>query len=138
MKIKIVTLISLLALAGCVSPVGSMLNNNFVSIAPQKAPEALIGIWSGNMEPYLTSFSFKSDGYGVFCYSYGTADVIQKVKYSNNTVYIQDGTKLDVETVSTNSLVVNANYFGGNKSIFYKDQSLKEASQFCSSKLASN
>ena len=135
MKIQTIVLTTLLALVGCQSPVDDMLNNKFVSIAPQKTPEALIGIWSGNMGPYLTSFSFKSDGYGVFCYSYGTADVIQKVKYSNNIIYIQDGTKLDVETFSTSSFIVNANYFGGNKSTFYNDKNLKEASQFCASKL---
>jgi len=136
MKIPTIVLATVLILTGCQSPLDEMLNNKFVSIAPQNTPLDLIGIWSGNMGPYLTSFSFTSDGYGVFCYSYATADVIQKVKYSNNVIYIQDGTKLDIKTFDTNTFVVNANYFGGHKSTFYKDQNLKEASQFCSSKLS--
>ena len=74
MMIKIIGLtVAILTLASCASPVGDMLNNKFVSITPQAAPKSLVGIWTGSMGPYLTSFSFKDDGYGVFCYSYGTA-----------------------------------------------------------------
>lgn len=113
-----------------------MLNNKFVTIKPQIAPKSLVGIWSGNMGPYLTSFSFKDDGYGVFCYSYGAADVVQKIKYSNGIIYIQDGTKLEIKASTNGSLVVNANYFGGRESTFYQDNNLKEASQFCSRKLS--
>lgn len=136
MNIKIIGFIALLALVGCASPVDDMLNNKFVTITPQIAPRSLVGIWSGNMGPYLTSFSFKEDGYGIFCYSYGTADVVQKVKYSNNIIYIQDGTKLEIKATTKSSLVVNSNYFGGSESKFYKDKELKEASQFCSNKLS--
>lgn len=135
MIIKTIGLTTLLALVGCASPVNDMLNNKFVTITPQIAPASLVGIWSGNMGPYLVSFSFKEDGYGLYCYSYGTADVIQKVKYSNDIIYIQDGTKLDIKISTNDSFVVNTNYFGGSKSTFYKDKNLKEASQFCSSKL---
>jgi hypothetical protein len=136
MKIKIIGLTILLALAGCASPLNDMLNNKFVSITPQLTPESLVGIWSGNMGPYLTSFSFRGDGYGIFCYSYATADVTQKVKYSNNIIYIQDGTKLEIEVSTNDLLVVNANYFGSNKSTFYRDKDLKEASQFCGKELS--
>ena len=135
MKIKGIGFVVLLALGGCASPVNDMLNNKFVSIAPEVAPASLIGIWSGNMGPYLASFSFEGDGYGVFCYSWGMADVLQKVKYSNNIIYMQDGFKLEIKTSTSEFLVVNASYFGSNESIFYKDNHLKEASLFCSSKL---
>lgn len=136
MKIKGIGFVVLLALGGCASPVNDMLNNKFVSIAPEVAPASLIGIWSGNMGPYLASFSFEGDGYGVFCYSWGMADVIQKVKYSNNIIYIQDGSKLEIKESNNDLLVVNANYLGGNKSTFYKDKDLKEASQYCANKLS--
>ena len=136
--IKIIGLTAaILTLASCASPVGDMLNNKFVSITPQAAPKSLVGIWTGSMGPYLTSFSFKNDGYGVFCYSYGTADVLQRVKYANNIIYNQDGTKLEIKESTNDLLVVNANYFGGNKSTFYRDKDLKEASQFCAKKLSS-
>lgn len=136
MNIRKIGFTTLLALVGCASPVDDMLNNNFVSVAPQVAPDTLVGIWSGNMGPYLTSFSFKVDGHGIFCYSYGTADVVQRVKYSKNVIYIQNGTKLEIKENTKDSLVVNANYFGGSESKFYKDKDLKEASQFCSNKLS--
>lgn len=135
MNIKTLGLIAYLALAGCASPVNDLFNNKFASIAPKAAPETLVGIWSGSMGPYLTSFIFKEDGHGVFCYSWGTADVLQKVKYSNNIIYMQDGFKLEIKTSTSEFLVVNASYFGSNESIFYKDNHLKEASLFCSSKL---
>jgi hypothetical protein len=108
--IKIIGLTAaILTLASCASPVGNMLNNKFVSITPQAAPKSLVGIWTGSMGPYLTSFSFKDDGYGVFCYSYGTADVLQRVKYANNIIYNQDGTKLEIKESTNDLLVVNAN-----------------------------
>lgn len=136
MNIRIVGFTALIALVGCASPVDDLLNNEFVSITPQKAPQSLVGIWSGNMGPYLTTFSFKEDGHGDFCYSYGTADVVERIKYSNNVIYNQDGTKLEIISITKDLLVVNANYFGGSESKFYKDNELKEASLFCSSKLS--
>lgn len=136
MRLVIIFFVFLFSASGCKSPVGDMVNNNFVSISPQAVPSDMVGYWTGNIGPYLTSFSFNDDGSGLFCYSYGTTDVIYKIKYYSNIVYIQDGTKLDVEAFSDRELVVNADYFAGHQSTFFKDQSLKEASKFCSSNLA--
>lgn len=136
MKFKHSAFALLLLLIGCQSPVNDMLNNNFVSIKSEKTPDVFVGIWTGNMGPYLTTFNLKDDGSGVFCYSYGTSDVMQKVKYLNGNIFIQDGTKLEIESKNTNSFVAKANYFGGNETTYYQDNNLREASQFCVDKLS--
>ena len=91
MNVRKYLVLGSLALAGCQSPVDDMLNNNFVQIKAEPAPSQIIGFWTGNMGPYLASLSFDKSGNGYFCYSYGTADVIQKVKYAEDTIFIQDG-----------------------------------------------
>ncbi|WP_051326886.1 J517_1871 family lipoprotein [Aliagarivorans taiwanensis] len=136
MKVQSIFLAAIFTLTGCQSPIDDMLNNQFVSISPQATPKSLVGNWTGNMGPYLTTFSFENDGYGVFCYSYGTANVIQKIKYATNIIYIQDGTKLELKSMDVNSFIANSIYFGGNESTFYKDTALREASQFCASQLS--
>tara|TARA_B100001063_G_C16678680_1_gene510523 strand:- start:665 stop:1030 length:366 start_codon:yes stop_codon:yes gene_type:complete len=115
--------------------VNDMLNNNFVQIKAEPSPSQIIGFWTGNMGPYLVSLSFDKSGNGYFCYSYGTADVIQKVKYAEDTIFIQDGTRLTLDAVSSDGLKVSSNYFGSTVSEFYSDNERKEASEYCSTQV---
>lgn len=135
MNVRKYLVLGSLALAGCQSPVDDMLNNNFVHIKAEPAPSQIIGFWTGNMGPYLASLSFDKSGNGYFCYSYGTADVIQKVKYSEDTIFIQDGTRLTLDAVSSDGLKVSSNYFGSTVSEFYSDNERKEASEYCSTQV---
>ncbi|QCF24830.1 J517_1871 family lipoprotein [Hydrocarboniclastica marina] len=124
-----------IALAGCQSPMSDMMNNNFVAITPEPVPDGLVGSWTGNMGPYLVSMKWQSDGHGSFCYSYGTADVLQKVKFSEGTIQIQDGTKLILKEQNSESITVHAPYAAGKDTILYTDPDYKNASEYCAKAL---
>lgn len=134
MKRKALLAISCLALFGCQSPIDDMMNNKFVTIKPQASPNNLIGVWSGNMGPYLTSLKIDKDGTGFFCYSHGTSDVIQKIKYNNDILHIQDGTKLNIAETANEILTMKSSYAGSQNTTFIKDNDLLEASHFCAEK----
>ena len=133
-KSKFFALIPFL-LVGCQSPLDDMMNNKFTSIIPESPPKQGVGIWTGTTGPYLVTMKLNQDGTGSYCYSYGTSDVNQKIKFLNNQIYIQDGTKLSLEGVEHNSVQLNAKYYAGHKSTLYSDNNLKEASSFCADKL---
>ncbi|WP_049784509.1 J517_1871 family lipoprotein [Marinobacter adhaerens] len=121
----------LIALAGCQSPMSDMMNNNFVAITPEPVPEGLAGSWTGNMGPYLVTMKWQSDGHGLFCYSYGTADVLQKLKFSGGKIQIQDGTKLILKEQNPESITVYAPYAAGKDTVLLTDPDYKNASGFC-------
>jgi hypothetical protein len=123
------------ALAGCQSPMSDMMNNNFVAITPQQVPEDLAGSWTGNMGPYLVTMKLQPDGYGLFCYSYGTADVLQKIKFSSGKIQIQDGTKLILKDQNPESITVYAPYAAGKDTLLYTDPDYKNASGYCAKAL---
>lgn len=121
-------------LQACVSPASDMLNNRFVEISPTL--QSIDGIWTGTMGPYLMTFKIKGDGTGYSCYSYGTAEVLEKLKVSQDMMYLSDGTRLKVEEINKNSLVVKNIYLGLNKSFkFIGDEKLDNASPYCAKAL---
>ncbi|MEY8247328.1 MAG: hypothetical protein RPT11_03005 [Bermanella sp.] len=122
-------------LYGCASPTSHMINNNFIAIVKEPTPSKMIGSWSGTMGPYLATFQWKSDGSGIFCYSWSTYDLMQKLKYSKGEIQIQDGTKLEIKSYSDSTMTVRAPYFMAQDTLLYKDNNLENASLFCGSKL---
>jgi hypothetical protein len=124
-----------IVLSGCQSPMSDMMNNNFVATTPEPVPKGLDGPWTGNMGPYLVTMKLQSDGYGLFCYSYGTADVLQKVKFSEGTIQIQDGTKLILKEQKPDSITVYAPYAAGKDTVLYTDLDYRNASGYCAKEL---
>lgn len=125
-------------LTGCQSPLTDMDNNNFISITPETPPKNLLGLWSGNMGPYLVTFQWTEKGTGIFCSSYGTGNMLQKVKFSKNNIEIQDGTRLEIKDLSSIMMLVHSPYYMGNETKLYKDTSLENSSLFCAKELAQN
>ena len=78
---------------------------------------------------------WQADGYGLFCYSYGTADVLQKMKFSEGRIHIQDGTKLELKEYSSESMTLHAPYFAGKDSVLYPDPDFRNASVYCAKAL---
>lgn len=124
------------ALTGCQSPMSDMVNNNFVGTSPEPVPSILESTWTGSMGPYIVSMQWKPNGYGLFCYSYGTADVLQKVKFTNGEFLIQDGTKLKLGEHSKDKMIVRSPYFSGKDSVLYADSQLRNASAYCAKALS--
>jgi hypothetical protein len=123
-------------LAGCQSPVDDMLNNKFIEIQEQAPPSELKGYWTGSIGPYLMTIKVGADGYGVDCYSYLSEPIIGKLKYNNNFIYQQSGTKMKVKFISDNKLVTTAEYYGTTDHVFYKDDDLKKADFLCKKALS--
>lgn len=112
-----------------------MVNNNFVSILPSNS-KGLSGVWTGNNGPYLTTYKFNQDGTGLMCYSYGTSNIVEKVKVYDDVVYLQSGIKQKVKTYTPDSLVLHSNYYGTNTTFKYvPDRDFSDASSFCSDQL---
>ncbi len=132
---KLILASSILLLSGCQSPIDDMLNNQFMTTTPQEPPAEIQKIWVGNMGPYLASIKFEKNGSGLFCYSYGTSNVIQKIKYSDRIIYIQDGTKLTVSSLEEDKFIGSSEYFAGESYTFYADSNLTNSSVYCSKEL---
>lgn len=124
-----------IVLTGCQSPVDDMMNNNFVTIKPEPIPRGLAGTWSGSMGPYLVSMKWQADGHGLYCYSYGTADVLEKLKFSAGVIYNQSGTKLELKESKPESITVFTPYFVGDSYILYSDPDYRNASPYCAKAL---
>ena len=116
-------------LVGCVGGTGDMLNNNYTNI--QANDSSLKGLWSGNNGPYLVTFKFNGDGTGVMCSSWGTADMLEKLKISDNILYMQSGLKQKILEQNTDSLTLKVDYFGGTTYKYKPDNNLKNASPYC-------
>lgn len=132
-----VLVIALLAgtLSACTSVSTDMANNRFPMIQAEKPPSELVGIWTGAMSSYLTTIKIEADGTGTFCYSWGTADVEQKIKYNGGRLQIQDGTNMTVADVTIERLSLRSDYFTGGDYSYVNDKDLSEASTFCESAL---
>jgi hypothetical protein len=136
---RIVYMAGLMAmLQGCRSPASDMINNNFISITPEPVPSGLEGVWSGDMGPYLASMQWQADGHGLFCYSYGTANVLQKVKFAADVFYIEDGTRLELKEQGDQSVTVHASYAVGQDTVLHVDPDYQLASAFCGNALICN
>ena len=87
------------------------------------------------MSNWLVTFQIDNNGEGVYCTSGWDKDILQRTKYANNTIFIQDGTKFDIKSYDTNTMLVQAPYFALPEHTLYRDDDLKKASVFCASKL---
>ena len=120
-------------LVGCVSPMDDMLNNKFTSISPTDT--SLKGFWSGNNGPYLMTYKFNGDGTGLVCYSYGTANSLEKLKIANGVIYMQDGSKQQIMKSTETDLILKVNYFGSATFRYKPDTKLINASPYCEQSL---
>lgn len=87
------------------------------------------------MGPYLVTFEWQKEGEGFFCYSYGSSNILQKVKYNDHKIFHQDGLQLEIKKITPEYFIVRAPYFSGKDSIFYKDEKLKNASIYCADRI---
>ncbi|MBL4741485.1 MAG: hypothetical protein COB75_00915 [Idiomarina sp.] len=122
-------------LTGCVSVTDDMLNNNFPMIEADEPPAELVGIWTGAMSSYLATIAMEEDGTGLFCYSWGTKDVVHKIKYKEGRIQIQDGTNIVVDRVMNERLSLKSDYFESGDYTYIADGDLSEASTYCASTL---
>ena len=94
-------------------------------------PPELIGNWSGKVGPFKASFEMYENGKGTFCYSGRGENKTEWIKYSDDIIYTERDTRIVIESLRVNELIVDVNNFGSKRYIFYKDDHLRKASWFC-------
>ena len=119
------------SIAGCASPAGDMLSNNFSALSPSPAPSVPAGIWTGSMGPYLSTIKIDIAGGGLFCSSWGTADYAEKIKVVDSTIYTQSGTRLIITKEESGALHAKSPYGFGDEFKLSADPELTEASIYC-------
>ncbi len=129
MKVKMI--IFLLALVGCKSTV----EGSFDTVEAKDSPIDLVGNWSGKVGPFKGSFRINKNGRGLFCYSRGKLNKVEKVKHYNNVIYTQRKTNVIIEELSDKIMLVEVNEFGSVNYVFEKDDRLNKASRYCQGRL---
>ncbi|WGO87976.1 hypothetical protein QFB56_14670 [Acinetobacter pittii] len=131
---KLLLILPFLALGGCVTPATQMLNNNFSEVQP-KVPSTT-GIWTVSIGPGISTIKLESDGTGVLCEETSGHVVLNKIKYSDNMIYVQNGMTLKVATLNKDQLEAKTTLSAFNQNMLYKaDNDLKSASLKCSKEL---
>ena len=99
-------------------------------------PSDLVGNWSGKVGPFKASFQLSEDGEGTLCYSGRKKNKTEWIKYSDGIIYTERDTKMVIESLRVNELIVEVDNFGSKNYTFYRDEHLKKASWFCWKKLS--
>ncbi|WP_151741610.1 J517_1871 family lipoprotein [Acinetobacter seifertii] len=132
---KKIILISLAALfTGCVTPATQMMNNKFSEIVPNMTQTN--GIWTTSIGPGLSTIKLDRDGSGVLCEDTSGHVFLNKIKFFNNTIYVQNGMTLEVKRLDKNILEVRTTLSASNLNMLYKsDYDLKQASLKCAKEM---
>nr|WP_197053343.1 J517_1871 family lipoprotein [Halomonas xinjiangensis] len=118
-------------------PMNDMMDNNFSAVIPEPIPEGMVGTWSGTMGPYAVTFRFEDNGMGLYCYDWNTTKAIHKIKYANGKIEHQDGKNMLVSQPNTSTIIADWPYTGANDVTLTPDESLANASVYCSKQLRS-
>lgn len=131
---KIVLLGLTSILSGCITPTTQMLNNKFSEVS-SKSP-AFSGIWTTSIGPGLSTIKLESDGNGVLCEDTSGHVQINKIKILDNTIYVQNGMKLQVLNLNKDVLEAKTTLTAFNVNLVYKaDNDLKNASIKCAKEI---
>ena len=131
---KIILLGVVVLFGGCVTPATQMINNKFSEVQP--SIPSVSGIWTISIGPSISTIKLDSDGNGILCDDTNGHVVFNKVKYSNNMIYIQNGMTLEVKLLNEDILESRITLSASNSNMVYKaDNDLKAASLKCAKEL---
>lgn len=127
---KIISLSLIFSLSGCVTPTTQIINNKFSEVQP--SIPSVSGIWTFSIDPNISTIRLDSDGNGILCEDTSGHIVLNKVKYANNMIYIQNGMVLEVKLLNKDILKVRTILSASTSNMIYKaDNDLKAASLKC-------
>lgn len=131
---KIILLGVVVLLGGCATPSTQMINNKFSEVQPSMP--SVSGIWTISIGTSISTIKLDSDGNGILCDDTNGHIVFNKVKYSNNIIYIQNGMTLEVKLLNKDILKSRITLSASNSNMVYKaDNDLKSASLKCAKEL---
>lgn len=127
---KIIYLVSTVLLSGCVTPTTQIINNKFSEVQPSML--SVSGIWTFSIDPSISTIRLDSDGNGILCEDTSGYIVLNKVKYANNMIYIQNGMVLEVRLLNKDILEARTILSASTSNMIYEaDNDLKAASLKC-------
>ncbi|MCU4562058.1 J517_1871 family lipoprotein [Acinetobacter sp. WU_MDCI_Abxc222] len=127
---KIIYLVSTVLLGGCVTPTTQIINNKFSEIQP--SIPSVSGIWTFSIDPSISTIRLDSDGNGILCEDTSGHIVLNKAKYANNMIYIQNGMVLEVRLLNKDILEARTILSASTSNMIYEaDNDLKAASLKC-------
>lgn len=89
-------------------------------------------MWTFSIHPNISTIRLDSDGNGILCEDTNGRVVLNKVKYANNMIYIQNGMVLEVRLLNKYILEARAILSASTSNMIYEaDNDLKEASLKC-------
>ncbi|MEQ1160213.1 J517_1871 family lipoprotein [Acinetobacter calcoaceticus] len=131
---KIILLGVVVLFGGCVTPATQMINNKFSEVQP--SIPSVSGIWTISIGPSISTIKLDSDGNGILCDDTNGHVVFNKVKYTNDMIYIQNGMTLEVKLLNKDILESRITLSASNSNMVYKaDNDLKAASLKCAKEL---
>ncbi|MBJ8433431.1 J517_1871 family lipoprotein [Acinetobacter pittii] len=127
---KIIYLVSTVLLGGCVTPTTQIINNKFSEVQP--SIPSVSGIWTFSIDPNISTIRLDSDGNGILCEDTSGHVVLNKVKYANNMIYIQNDMVLEVRLLNKDILEARTILSASTSNMIYEaDNDLKAASLKC-------
>lgn len=86
--------------------------------------------------PELSTIKLDRDGSGVFCEDTGGHVLLNRIKYFNNTIYVQNGMTLEVKRLDKNILKARTTLSASNLNMVYKAaKDLKQALLKCAKEM---
>lgn len=86
--------------------------------------------------PGLSTIKLDRDGSGIFCEDTGGHVLLNRIKYFNNTVYVQNGMTLEVKRLDKKILKARTTLSASNLNMVYKaDNDLKQVSLKCAKEM---
>ncbi|WP_368662603.1 J517_1871 family lipoprotein [Acinetobacter geminorum] len=127
---KIISLSLIFSLSGCVTPTTQIINNKFSEVQP--SIPSVSGIWTFSIDPNISTIRLDSDGNGILCEDTSGHVVLNKVKYANNMIYIQNDMVLEVRLLNKDILEARTILSASTSNMIYEaDNDLKAASLKC-------
>ncbi|MEB7641765.1 J517_1871 family lipoprotein [Acinetobacter pittii] len=127
---KIIYLVSTVLLGGCVTPTTQIINNKFSEVQP--SIPSVSGIWTFSIDPNISTIRLDSNGNGILCEDTSSHVVLNKVKYANNMIYIQNDMVLEVRLLNKDILEARTILSASTSNMIYEaDNDLKAASLKC-------
>ncbi|OTL21932.1 hypothetical protein B9X79_02890 [Acinetobacter pittii] len=107
-----------------------MINNKFSEVQP--SIPSVSGIWTFSIDPNISTIRLDSDGNGILCEDTSGHVVLNKVKYANNMIYIQNDMVLEVRLLNKDILEARTILSASTSNMIYEaDNDLKAASLKC-------
>lgn len=127
---SLLSVLIVLLVSGCALPMEDTKGNEFSGVVPKLINKSYAGLWTGENGSDSITLRIDEDGRGVSCSSRNGRDSVSNLKLANGTLYLQDGTKMDL--VYADGYINGVSPSSGVQSVrFFPDNGLVKASPYC-------